>query len=129
MDVNSEIQWEAPIEGEHFKKARKLLADELRLYYDPSTKDEDLMPVLALPAPFRGDRFNRYFGFSINQGFRRQVFVIHFQIGPDGNPIFERRPVGDPSLLRLRLTGQLSKFDKGRLQIERVLDQKESRLN
>jgi hypothetical protein len=129
MNPNPEIRHEIADESGHFQGARRLLADELRLRLDASIKDEDLMPILDLPAPFKGDRFNCFFGFSIGQGFKRKTFVIQFQADHRGNPIFELKPVADPSLLRLRLTGGLSAFDKGRCQIERILEKRPSDRN
>lgn len=106
---------------EHFPRARYLLAQELRTYYDHRIMDEDLTPEFDLPKECQGDSCNVVFGFSLGEGLAKKVFSIRFQMDRYGEPIFDLESIADPSLRRLRLTGQLSTFDKGRCQIERVL--------
>jgi len=108
---------------DHISRARKLLAEELRSHWDSELDERSLKPIADLPPEYQGDSCNVSFGFSVGTGSTKKVFAIRFQLDR-GNPIFELNPVEDPSLSRLRLTGQLSSLDKGRCQIERILGQR-----
>lgn len=107
---------------DHIAQARRLLAQELKDRLDPNITEGDLKPIGLLPKNFKNDRYRATFGFSVGTKRAKKMFSIQFQKDSEGNPLFKMNPVEDPSLYRLRLTGQLCAFDKGRCQIERVLE-------